>query len=153
MILRFGISISLLLYLLNLVNCNPVLGIFGVFQNASSLLVYKKALRELQRTEADYGLHLKTGSYGLSQFLKNIEQLKKNITQNNSKRNIVFTDMHSIQKEIMEGILNDRENKSTNSSQLVTVDNHLSGEHQVRYEYCVLISLLSCNYSYFMLYC
>ena len=128
MIWRFAISTSLLLNILDVINCDSSINLYGVFRNASSLSIYNEALVQLNTSKVDKSVYLNS-SYGLNQIVEKVENLVGNIAAGNARRNIVFTDMHSIHNEILKEIL--VRNKSDRSSQLINVDNSLSGRNEV----------------------
>lgn len=143
MIWRFTISTFLLLIILGVIKCDSATNFYGVFHNASSLSIYNEALVELNTSKVDKSVYLNS-SYGLNQIVENVENLIENIAADNVRRNIVFTDMHSIHNEILKEIfVKNKSEKSLNSSQYINVDNSLSGKIQVSLLLMFLAHLLS----------
>lgn len=102
--------------------------LYGVFQNASSLSIYRQAINQLDAIESDDGIQLKPNS-GLNEMISNSENMRQNISQNDAEK-YIFTDLEPFKTEIITEVLSEV-NQSTNST--VHINSDFNGQHQVRY--------------------
>ena len=117
--------------LLTTTSCEDV-SLFGVFQNQSGPKYFEEAAEKLNVTESSYYSNWNSG-HGLSFVISQIEELRTKIKQSDSNKNIVFSDTHGMQSEMVKELLLIKEDMTSPSYNMTVIyDDCLGGDHQVR---------------------